>query len=268
MDTENFSNIAKRYEESSIVQKSAGDMLLSLLDIRQHESVLDVGCGTGNLTKKIYDVTKGKTVGVDVSEGMIRECLSAFSHTGIQFHTMRAEDLSYENEFDVIFCNSTFQWVQNVDAVISNFSQALKKGGRVGIQAPAKKEYSPNFISAVHKVAKNPRTREYYDGFRSPWFFLDTSEEYSEYFCKHHLRVALSRIQTVESFHSPEETFKIFASGAIAGYLNEKYYTKGFNENYCDEFQRIVKEAFTEQVDKNGMVKLIFNRIFLVAEKV
>jgi len=54
-----FSDIAVRYEDFSLVQRSAGDLLLNLLDIGSNEDVLDLGCGAGNLTRKIREITKG-----------------------------------------------------------------------------------------------------------------------------------------------------------------------------------------------------------------
>ncbi len=51
MSTEHFSEIARRYKETSIIQSSAADILFTLLDIHKDESVLDAGCGTGNLTR-------------------------------------------------------------------------------------------------------------------------------------------------------------------------------------------------------------------------
>lgn len=68
-----FSKIASKYEELSLVQKSAGDMLIALLEITKDDDVLDIVCGTGHLTKKIREITKGMVVGIDSSEGMIRE---------------------------------------------------------------------------------------------------------------------------------------------------------------------------------------------------
>jgi trans-aconitate 2-methyltransferase len=55
-----FSEIAKRYRETSLVQQSAAETLFRLLAIGGSEDVLDVGCGTGNLTKKIRVATSGQ----------------------------------------------------------------------------------------------------------------------------------------------------------------------------------------------------------------
>jgi trans-aconitate 2-methyltransferase len=66
-----FSEIAKRYRETSLVQQSAAETLFRLLAIEGSEDVLDVGCGTGNLTKKIRGATSGRVVGIDPAEGMI-----------------------------------------------------------------------------------------------------------------------------------------------------------------------------------------------------
>ena len=52
-----FSKIADEY--MPVVQLSAGEKLLELLNIREYENVLDLGCGDGRLTAKIR---KGKEI--------------------------------------------------------------------------------------------------------------------------------------------------------------------------------------------------------------
>lgn len=266
MDSQNFTEISKRYRETSIIQSSAADILLALLDIKSGESVLDAGCGTGNLTKKIYDKTRGYVTGIDPSQGMIDESVENYGRE-INFQLSSAEDISFKNHFDVIFCNSAFQWISDVDKAIENFYNALKPGGRIGIQAPGGKEYCPNFIHAINAVSKNERTGPVFTRFKSPWIFLDTAQDYAELFMKHKFNVAFSEIQRIETFHVPDEVYKIFASGAIAGYLNKNYYGCGITEEYMNNFQEIVKKEFIKQADSEGKVKLVFNRIFLVAVK-
>jgi ubiquinone/menaquinone biosynthesis C-methylase UbiE len=67
-----FSKIAKIYDDVSVAQTSAGEKLLKMLDIKEFEDVLDLGCGTGKLTAEIRKLTRGRVVGVDVAEGIDR----------------------------------------------------------------------------------------------------------------------------------------------------------------------------------------------------
>ncbi len=68
-----FSGIAAKYEHYSFLQQSAADILLQLLEIGDNDDVLDVGCSVGNLTRKIRGLNRGRVVGIDPSEGMIKE---------------------------------------------------------------------------------------------------------------------------------------------------------------------------------------------------
>jgi len=259
-----FSKIADKYENHSLVQKSAAEVLLRLLEIGDGDDVLDLGCGVGNLTRKIGEISKGKVVGIDPSEGMIKKAKEKIED--ITFEIKSAEDMNYINDFDIIFCNSSFQWLTYPEKAIENCYTALRKGGSVGIQAPARKVYSPNFIEAIERVKEDPRTRDIFAHFMNPWFFLETSKEYKKLF-ESYFNVVLSKIESIKTKHTPEEIFNIFSSGAAAGYLNQDFYDVEINEDYIEAFKEIVKMEFAQQANKQGEVELIFNRIFLVAIK-
>jgi len=236
------------------------------LRIGNNDDVLDLGCGTGHLTKKIRSLTNGKVVGIDPSEGMIKEAVEKSKGLDILYEIKSAEEMDYKRSFDVIFCNSAFQWFKDPRKAIKNCYRALRRNGRIGIQAPAKKIYCPNFIEAIEIVKRNKRTKEIFARFKEPWFFLETTEEYKSLFEKYDFKVVFSKIETITTEHTPEEMFNIFSSGAIAEYLNQDCYDTKLTEDYISTFKEIVKKAFEQQA-KEGVVKLKFNRIFLIAMK-
>ncbi len=57
MNKVDISKIAAKYEDYSSVQRSAAEVLLKLLEIVCRDDVLDLGCGIGNLTRKIREMT-------------------------------------------------------------------------------------------------------------------------------------------------------------------------------------------------------------------
>lgn len=261
----NFSEISEKYENDSVVQKSASEILFDLLEIQPNDDVLDLGCGTGHISSLIRDKTSGKVAGVDPSEGMIEKAHNKFSHQDISFRVCSAEQLDYQNEFDVIFCNSAFQWFVNPPKVLNVCRNSLKINGRMAIQAPAKDNYCPNFLRAIGEVKNHKVTREVFEHFTQPWFFRNSAREYAELFENAGFKVNKSTIDEVATYHTAEEAYKIFESGAAAGYLNQDYYSTKLSQEYIDAFRNIVRDSFEKQADNEKQVKLTFYRIYLLA---
>ncbi len=263
----NFTEISSNYEKDSVVQKSASEILFDLLNIQPNDHVLDLGCGTGHISKLIKEKTKTKIVAVDPSEGMIKKAREKFSNQSISFRVCSAEQLDYQNEFDIIFCNSALQWFGNATEAIKACHNSLKINGKMAIQAPAKNNYCPNFLRAINDVKNDKRTQGIFSSFNSPWFFRNTAKEYAELFYSVGFKVEKSTIDEVVTHHSAEEAYKIFESGAAAGYLNQNYYNAQLSQKYIESFRDIVRRSFKDQADKTGQVRLIFYRIYLLAIK-
>jgi ubiquinone/menaquinone biosynthesis C-methylase UbiE len=263
-----FNEISSKYEKDSLVQRNAADMLIDLLHIGPRDDILDLGCGTGGITKKLAGMTGGKVLGIDPSEGMIREAKGKHIDGNISFERRTAEDFLYPESFDVVFCNSAFQWFCDPLKALRNCYLSLRRNGRMGIQSPATREFCPNFMDGIRKVQADSRTSDIFSHFKSPWIFLETARDYEKIFEEAGFLVFFSRIEQTSSEHSPDEAFKIFESGAAAGYLNHEYYAPGkYSDAFVIDFRRIMKESFQAQANADGKLKMIFNRIYLIATK-
>ncbi|WP_410509734.1 methyltransferase domain-containing protein [Methanosarcina hadiensis] len=268
MSKVSFNSKAFTYANNSLVQKSASEILLNLLSIQPGEDVLDLGCGPGHITKKIAQITDGTVIGIDISEGMIEQAVSSGQEfPNLTYYVMDAENLELPVSFDVIVCNSTFQWFQKPEKALNRCFNALRQGGRIGIQAPATQLYSPNFVAAIKKISKHPDTQEIFRHFKSPWFFLESKEEYEQVFRNCGFNVIYSELRDESNLFSVEEAYRIFQSGAENGYLNQSFYTAILTDDYINSFRELVKEAFKEQADDSDMVDLRFKRIYLMAKK-
>lgn len=268
MSEVNFSSKAFTYSKNSLVQKSASEILLNLLSIQSGEDVLDLGCGPGHITKKIAQTTEGTVMGIDISQGMIEQAVSSSQGLpNLTYYVMDAENFDLPVKFNVIVCNSTFQWFQKPERALTCCFNALKQGGRIGVQAPATQRYSPNFVAAIEKVRTYPDTQEVFKKFKSPWLFLESRKEYEQLFRHCGFDVIYSELRNESNLFSVEEVYKIYQSGAENGYLNQSFYTVSLTDDYVNFFRELVKEAFKEQADDSGMIDLKFKRIYLTAKK-
>ncbi|QIW10463.1 class I SAM-dependent methyltransferase [Francisella sp. LA112445] len=119
----------KSYNSTGKFVTEYGNEVVELLNPQEGENILDLGCGTGELTNEIK--SKGvKVTGVDVSENMLIKAKQ--NYHDIEFKQMDAQQsLDFEKEsFDAVFSNAALHWMTNPLAVIKNINNILKKNGR------------------------------------------------------------------------------------------------------------------------------------------
>ncbi len=260
-----FDAISRTYRAASVLQKSVGERALELLAITGTEDVLDLGCGTGHLSERIRQLTSGLVVGRDPSAGMIAEARRGVT-AEVLFELGSAEDLADVERFDAIYSNSAMQWFGQPALALANCYRALRSGGRMAVQAPARHDYCPNFIAAFGRLRDDPRTAAA-GRFRSPWFFLDSSEAYAGLFAGAGFEVVSARIETFVQHRTPAEVMSMFASGAAAAYLSPDCYEGALPDDYLPAARERFARAFAEQAGADGQVELVFHRIMLLARK-
>ena len=109
--------------------------LLALVDARPNLKAVDLGCGTGELTRQLADrLPNSDVTGLDSSSEMLTKAAS-FARGGLVF---QAGDLSaLSGDWDLIFSNAALQWSANHAALIPQLFARLNPGGQIAIQAPS-----------------------------------------------------------------------------------------------------------------------------------
>ncbi|AFY50850.1 methyltransferase family protein [Nostoc sp. PCC 7524] len=124
--TKNFWDTAL-YENQHNFVWQYGEDLLQLLNPKSGEIILDLGCGTGQLTEKIAQ-TGAQVIGIDSAVTMIEKAKKNYPY--LRFDVADARNFLVEKPVDAVFSNATLHWIQQPETAVSCIYQALKAGGR------------------------------------------------------------------------------------------------------------------------------------------
>jgi trans-aconitate methyltransferase len=116
------------YDRKHAFVTKYGEGVLELLAPQAGERILDVGCGTGHLTKKIAEIG-AEVVGLDSSAEMIETARAAYPE--IEFVVADAADFSFDEPFDAVFSNAALHWIHPPEQAVICMSRALRAGGRL-----------------------------------------------------------------------------------------------------------------------------------------
>jgi trans-aconitate 2-methyltransferase len=128
--------------------------LLAMVEPRDGMRVVDLGCGTGALTRAMHDELRAaETLGVDSSPAMLEK---ARAHTtdGLRFELGDIATWRERGARDLVFSNAALHWLGDHPALLARISEALASGGQLAVQVPA------NFDHPSHTVASEVAREE------------------------------------------------------------------------------------------------------------
>ncbi len=132
--------LAERYDKISDLQFESGRMLADMMGVKEGDTVLDVGCGTGRLALHISKVVgpSGSVVGIDPSPHRIQVAeakLKGLEHGNLRFKLGQGEDLISlpSGVFDHVCYSSVFHWIGDKAAALAEANRVLKPGGAIGM---------------------------------------------------------------------------------------------------------------------------------------
>lgn len=108
--------------------------LLSTAGVDSGDSVLDISCGTGLVTKPLKQMAgpDGSVTGIDLSEEMVESAREQLSEKADHLHFLRmdAEELDFEdNCFDSVICSLGLMYYPKPEKAIREMYRVAKPGG-------------------------------------------------------------------------------------------------------------------------------------------
>ncbi|SHO43073.1 class I SAM-dependent methyltransferase [Anaerocolumna xylanovorans] len=125
-----FEESAEYYDESfdGKFVKPMYEHILRRLRKEECASILDVGCGTGNVLIELANGSR-KLYGVDLSENMVNIAKERLKDSAV-IVTADAGELPFENNsFDILLCNASFHHYPQPEAVLGEMRRVLKPSG-------------------------------------------------------------------------------------------------------------------------------------------
>ena len=122
------------YAQHSRSQEAWARELLTQIELKPDDVVLDIGCGDGRTTAAIASsVPTGRVVGVDLSANMVAHATTQHCRpptNNLQYLQADAAALPFTAEFSVVFSNATLHWVPDQRAAVRGIARALRPAGR------------------------------------------------------------------------------------------------------------------------------------------
>ncbi|MBD2728492.1 methyltransferase domain-containing protein [Nostoc sp. FACHB-892] len=243
------------YQDKHAFVWQYGEDLLKFLNPKPGELILDLGCGTGQLTEKIAQAG-AEVLGVDHAPAMIEKARQNYPH--ICFDVADARNFRVDKPLDAVFSNAVLHWVKEADSAIASIHQALKPGGRFVAEFGGKgnvQAIATALESALEALNISAQAL-------NPWYFPSIGEYASlleqQGFDVIHAMLFARPTPLAEGEAGMANWIQMFASAFLVGLTDEQQI----------QVIRVVNEYLKPTLYQQGIWTADYRRIRIVAIKV
>ncbi|HUO46802.1 MAG TPA: methyltransferase domain-containing protein [Acidimicrobiia bacterium] len=232
--------------------------LLNRIMAGEAAAVVDLGCGSGNLTKLLHlRWPHARIVGIDSSLEML-----AAARTNESSIEWLHDDIAHwepEAEFDVVFSNAALHWLPNHQELIPRLLTYLRPSGTLAIQMP------DNWDQPTHTIPERVLEQgQWPEGARTAFLRQPVARP-------HEYRRWLESARTVDIWQTTyqqvlagnDPVFEWMRGSVLAPVLN------ALSDEHQDRFAAMVKASYADVYPQqsDGTTILPFTRMFIIAVK-
>ncbi|MBE9466794.1 MAG: malonyl-ACP O-methyltransferase BioC [Bacteroidetes bacterium] len=236
------------YNREAVVQQQIAEKLASMLSKfckTELNRVLEIGCGTGFLSKNIIsDYLVDEYFLNDIAESAFKE-IAIYANSknfyNYKFIHGDAETAVFPENINTIISTSTFQWFNNIEKFISKINYVLNDTGIIAFSTFGKNNFKE--IKAVSNVGLEYKTLKELKTIIEPYFNILHAEEWIQ----------------KEQFNSPKDVLKHIKLTGVNGLKNE-FFGKEKLIKFTEEYQK-------QFSNNNKTVNLTYHPIIIIAKK-
>ncbi|WP_298610501.1 malonyl-ACP O-methyltransferase BioC [uncultured Thiothrix sp.] len=128
-----FNRAAQTYDQAAFIQREIGDRLGERLDyVRlQPERVVDLGCGTGAISKQLLSrYPQAEVISLDLALGMVEETKRQTANVRLNGICADVQQLPFQDDcVDLLISNLMLQWCNDLVAVFQECVRVLRPEG-------------------------------------------------------------------------------------------------------------------------------------------
>ncbi len=226
--------------------------LAAKVDFTQARTLLDIGCGTGELTAQLHKrMGIQETLGIDNSPAMLEKA-EKWADEKLMFAQSDVESFTPTQKFDVLFSNAALQWVDNHKTLFVKFLNWLEPLGQIAVQMPVNFDHPSHFLASDVAVEMKLKVRQ------PP---LLAPETYAELLWRHGMDVTdVSMKVYLHPLESGREVVE-WTKGTLLTHYQKQLDLAGY-KRFLDEYSRRLLLVTGE-----GPYLYPFKRLFIVARK-
>jgi malonyl-CoA O-methyltransferase len=251
-----FSASSATYDRSAKAQRIAAERLMEMIaSVPSCERILETGCGTGNLTKKLATMFPDAAIDAfDISEMMIeRARLRCAGHRKVKFAVRNLQHIPEVAPYPLVTSCSSLHWAASI-------SEAMKKLSR--LLAPNGKLIAQLMIEGTLEELRNARMRAAPG--KPPLGRLPRMDEVATALSEAGLRIAKqTEERIVVAYSSPAELLAgIHEQGVTGGSVSRS--TAPLTRS---ELRRLAEEYEASYRSENNEVYATYRAAYFVAER-
>lgn len=218
--------------------------LLNLVESRRNISVIDLGCGTGELTSRLLDYLQdSKVIGIDSSAEMLEKARH-FATDRLAFTRRSIEDqLNLNDTFDLVISNAAIQWCSNHKELFPRIISKINPGGQLAVQIPSNHEFIVHQL--LRKIAGTEPYKAAYNSWQREYTVLKI-EDYAEILYDNKGKDIIVYEKVFPHVMQDAEAIFNWASGtAMIPYI-EKLADENLKEQFKKDYKKELKNIFPQ----------------------